>query len=197
MISKQCKSIIWDDYLRLCHASNSSATKSNLIRNILNNDVFSSIFWYRVANDLYEARKWGLRGFVRYMQKRCQRRTNIELVAGTEIGRGLRIAHRGTIVIAGKTIIGTNCTLYQNVTIGRTFGLTGGTPIIGNNVVIFPGVQVIGNIRIGDNVIIGAGSLVIKDVPSNCVVGGNPAKIISTDSSDERFISKQWQRYFI
>ena len=62
---------------------------------------------------------------------------------------------------------------------------------------IFPGVQVIGNIRIGDNVIIGAGSLVIKDVPSNCVVGGNPAKIISTDSSDERFISKQWQRYFI
>ena len=197
MISKQCKSIIWEDYLRLCHASNSSATKSNLIRNILNNDVFSSIFWYRVANDFYESGKWRLEGvIVRYMQKRCQRRTNIELVAGTVIGSGLRIAHRGTIVIAGKTIIGKNCTLHQNVTIGRTFGLTGGTPIIGNNVVIFPGAQVIGNIKIGDNVIIGAGSLVVKDVPSNCVVGGNPAKIISTDSSDERIISNQWKRYF-
>ena len=58
----------------------------------------------------------------------------------------------------------------------------GGRPIIGDNVVLGASVTIIGNIHIGNNVIIGAGSVVVKDVPDNCVVAGNPAKIIKANS---------------
>ena len=130
------------------------------------------------------------------MQKKYSRRTSISLEVGTSIGKGLRIAHRGTLVIACKVIIGDNCTLHQNTTIGRSFGLNGGTPIIGNNVVIFPGCQIVGKVRIGDNLIIGSGSVVIKNIPANFVVGGNPARVLSENSSDERICSQNWLRYF-
>lgn len=64
------------------------------------------------------------------------------------------------------------------LTIGK--GFKGGRPKIGNNVLVGANVTIIGDITIGDNVIIGAGSVVVKNVPSNCVIVGNPAKILKT-----------------
>jgi putative colanic acid biosynthesis acetyltransferase WcaB len=80
-------------------------------------------------------------------------------------------------VLNPQTVIGANCILRQSTTIGNKEP-DGKAPVIGNQVNIGANVCIIGDISIGDNVIIGAGSVVVKDIPANCVVGGNPAKII-------------------
>lgn len=92
-----------------------------------------------------------------------------------EIGRGLRVVHGDGVYLNCRSI-GDNFTVYQNVTIGS---LKGGIPVIGNNVTIYTGAVVVGNITIGDGSIIGANSYVDKDVSPNTIVVGCPAKTIS------------------
>lgn len=74
--------------------------------------------------------------------------------------------------------IGENCYINQCVTIGMVGDKR---PVIGKNVRVATGAIVIGDVRIGDNVVIGAGAVVVKDVPDNCVVVGNPARIVKKD----------------
>lgn len=87
----------------------------------------------------------------------------------------IHFAHPLGVVIGAGCSIGKNCTIFQNVTIGQKNNLY---PTIGDNVTIYPGAVVIGNIKIGNNVVIGANSVVTKDVPDNTVVAGIPAKVI-------------------
>ena len=87
----------------------------------------------------------------------------------------------GTCVVHPKTEIGSKCTIFQHVTIGSKWseGICGGeAPVIGDNVMIGAGACILGNIRIGNNAIIGCNAVVLHDVPANCVVAGNPAKIV-------------------
>lgn len=91
-----------------------------------------------------------------------------------ELGGGLLIIHGFSIIISCKRI-GSNCTLFQQVTIGAS---NTGVPDIGDNVTIYCGAKVLGGIRIGDDVLIGANAVVVSDVPSHCIVAGVPAKII-------------------
>ena len=72
--------------------------------------------------------------------------------------------------------MGKNCKIYQQVTIGYNHRLE--APVLGDNVEVCCGAKIIGGVRIGDNVLIGANSVVLKDIPSNCVVAGVPARII-------------------
>jgi serine O-acetyltransferase len=88
---------------------------------------------------------------------------------------GLKIAHYGSIVLHPQVRIGKNCVIHSSVNIGKH---KNGVPQIGNNVYIAPGVKIFGGVTIGDNVIIGANSVINKDVPSNVVVAGVPAKVI-------------------
>lgn len=102
----------------------------------------------------------------------------IELPRKLTIGKGLILYHGQALVVNFKTIIGDNCVLRNSVTIGHkklADGTMSACPRIGNNVDIGANVCIIGDVTIGDNVIIGAGAVVVKDVPSNCVVVGNPA----------------------
>jgi putative colanic acid biosynthesis acetyltransferase WcaB len=105
----------------------------------------------------------------------------IELPRKLTIGKSLSLYHGQALVVNKSTIIGTNCVLRNSTTIGHKKLADGSftkSPRIGNNVDIGANVCIIGDITIGDNVIIGAGSVVIKDVPSNCVVVGNPARVL-------------------
>ena len=93
---------------------------------------------------------------------------------------GVKFPHPVGIVIVRDVVIGKNCTIYQNVTIGKKkYGFfEDKNTVIGDNVTIFANACIIGNVNIGDNAIIGAGAIVLDDVPANAVVAGNPAKVI-------------------
>ena len=104
----------------------------------------------------------------------------IELNWNLQVGR-LKLHHGQGLLINPNVIIGQDCTLRGNTTIGNkelSDGTMSYSPIIGNNVDIGANSCIIGNIKIGENVVIGAGSVIVKDVPDNVVVAGNPVKII-------------------
>ena len=90
----------------------------------------------------------------------------------------MNFGHPIGIVIHQNAIIGSNTIIYQNVTIGRRNGNKEESPIIGKNCIIGAGACVLGNIKIGNNVKIGANSVVVTDVPDNCTVVGIPGEII-------------------
>ncbi|MDO4975407.1 MAG: serine acetyltransferase [Alphaproteobacteria bacterium] len=94
--------------------------------------------------------------------------------------RGTKFPHPIGIVINGGAKIGKNCTIWQNVTIGVAFSKRHKRefPIICDNVQIYANSVVLGGITIGNNAIVGAGSVVIDDVPDGATVAGNPARII-------------------
>lgn len=106
----------------------------------------------------------------------------VEIYPESNIGPGLQLMHVHSLVIHPNTIIGRNCTLRQSTTIGVRLKLNGhtalSTPIIGNNVDIGAHSVLLGPIKIGDNVTIGAGAIVIVSVPANSVAVGNPARVI-------------------
>ena len=100
----------------------------------------------------------------------------------TSIGKGARIFHGNGLVINADVEVGDYCTLRHSTTIGNVIdknGVDSKSPIIGNNCELGAHVIILGNVHIGDNVTIGAGSIVLKDVPSNSVAYGNPLKIKS------------------
>ena len=96
-------------------------------------------------------------------------------ITTTEIGGGLIFQHGFSSIISAKSI-GENCKIYHHVTLGYDHDLQ--APVIGNNVEVCCGAKVLGGVTVGDNVLIGAGALVVKDVPSNTVVAGVPARVI-------------------
>lgn len=98
-----------------------------------------------------------------------------------KIGKNTKFAYGGIgVVIHERAEIGENCIIGQGITIGGK-SKEPNVPKIGNNVYIAAGSRIIGNVTIGDDVVIGANSVVTKNVPSNCIVAGIPAKIIKTD----------------
>ncbi|MDX9701735.1 MAG: serine O-acetyltransferase [Candidatus Auribacterota bacterium] len=105
--------------------------------------------------------------------------TGIEIHPGAQIGRGFFIDHGMGVVIGETTIIGDYVTLYQGVTLGGTGKETGKRhPTLKNHIVVGAGAKVLGNIELGNNVRIGAGSVVVKSVPDNCTVVGVPGVIV-------------------
>lgn len=98
-----------------------------------------------------------------------------------KIKGGLVFSHGHDIVIGSEVTMGNNCTVFNGVTLGNKnleCSAEGNQPTLGNNVTLSTGAKVLGPITIGDNVIVGANSVVIHDLPSNCIAVGIPAKII-------------------
>ena len=102
-----------------------------------------------------------------------------KIFGSTKIKGGLMCYHPFATVINAKSI-GKNFQFRNGLTIGNTGNNNKMLPVIGNNVTVGVNVVIIGDIAIGDHVIIGAGSVVVKDVPSNSIIAGNPARVIRT-----------------
>lgn len=107
--------------------------------------------------------------------------TQCEIHVGTRIGGGLRLTHANGIVIHPSAVIGTNCLIFQQVTIGSNGK---GVPTIGNGVDIGAGAKLLGPITVGDNAIIGANAVVLQDVPPGATAVGIPARIITAKRMD-------------
>jgi serine O-acetyltransferase len=105
--------------------------------------------------------------------------TGIEIHPGASIGQGVFIDHGMGVVIGETAIIGDYALIYQGVTLGGTGKECGKRhPTLGENVVVGAGAKVLGNIQIGNNARIGAGSVVLRDVPADCTVVGIPGRIV-------------------
>jgi serine O-acetyltransferase len=104
----------------------------------------------------------------------------IDISPRVKLGKGLYVHNRG-IIFTDQVIAGDNLTLIGPITFGtKGVGLSNDVmgPTAGDNVTVYTGARVIGPVKIGNNVFIGANAVIIKDIPSNCVVGGVPAKIL-------------------
>ena len=113
------------------------------------------------------------------MSQRAARKTGIEIHPGARIGRGLFIDHGTGVIIGETTIIGNNVTLYQGVTLGGTGKEKGKRhPTLKDNVMVSAGAKILGSFTIGENSKIGAGAVVLKEVPPNCTVVGVPGRIV-------------------
>lgn len=172
------------DLIRYFKVSNCKSLKSK-IKAIMNNEPIFYLLLFRLGNYYKNNCKIPvirevMYFFIYFFHKITSIIMGIQIPLGTKISQGLYLPHYGTIVIHRDTIIGEHCNVGQGVTIGIAGrGEKQGVPKIGNFVYIAPGAKIIGKIDIGNNVMIGANSVVTKSIPDNAVVAGVPAKIIS------------------
>lgn len=150
------------------------------LRYVFGTPSFQYVYFFRKASN---SRMLIVCWFWMGMLHLCKLMTNIQIPAGTKIGRGFRILHFGHIVINPNAIIGSNFNIAQGVLIGNSEGKMKGVPTIGNNVYCGANCLIVGRVYIGDDVLIAPGAFVNFDVPKNSIVIGNPGKIIQKDSS--------------
>jgi serine O-acetyltransferase len=135
-----------------------------------------AILLHRLAHRLYG---WGVPLVPRVISQVSRFLTGIEIHPGATIGRRFFIDHGSGVVIGETTEIGDDVLLYQGVTLGGTGNEKGKRhPTLGNRVVVGTGAKVLGNIKIGDNVKVGAGSVVVHPVPDNATVVGIPGRVV-------------------
>jgi len=136
-----------------------------------------AIFLHRVAHRLY---RWKLYVAARLLSHFGRWLTGIEIHPGARIGRRFFIDHGMGVVVGETAEIGDDVLLYQGVTLGGTGHERGKRhPTIGNHVVVGSGAKILGNIRIGDWVKVGAGSVVAKPVPDHSTVVGIPGRVVA------------------
>ena len=141
---------------------------------------FKAIIRYRIAHKLYNHKHYFL---ARWVSQRAVRKTGIEIHPGATIGKGLFIDHGNGVIIGETAILGDNVTLYQGVTLGGTGKEHGKRhPTIGDNVMISAGAKVLGSFTVGSNSKIGAGSVVLSEVPPNSTVVGVPGRVVKRDN---------------
>ncbi|KCY22977.1 bacterial transferase hexapeptide family protein [Acinetobacter baumannii 21072] len=146
------------------------------------NRGFNYTVWFRLTSA-----KGFVGKFSRLVLARKTFKTGIDINPKTKIGYGLYIGHGGPVIINGTAVIGNNCNLSQFTTIGS---MSNNAAIIEDNVYIGPQVCILENVRIGEGAMIGAGSIITKDVEKNKVAVGNPAKVIKDVQQD--VINNKW-----
>ena len=143
---------------------------------------FQALQAHRVAHYLWQN---GRQLLALHLQSRVSELFQVDIHPAAKIGKGVFIDHATGIVVGETAVIGDNVSILHNVTLGGT-GKEGGDrhPKIGDGVLIGAGAKVLGNIRIGENARIAAGSLVLKDVVRGATVAGIPAKVVKVAPSE-------------
>lgn len=150
-----------------------------IIYQAVKNESFHAVLLYRLANYFYNRK---LKVLAKYFSYRLKRRYACTISYSAQIDAGLRFPHPYGIIIGGNVKVGKMTTIGQFVTLGGNFGLKNqlgkSVPTIGDWSFICAGSVIAGPITVGDDVIIGANSVVTKDIPDHVIAGGNPGKII-------------------
>jgi serine O-acetyltransferase len=143
---------------------------------------FHALESYRVAHALWTA---GRERLALYVQGRMTDRFAIDIHPAARMGSGIFLDHATGIVIGETAVVGDNVSMLQNVTLGGTGKDTGDRhPKIGNGVLLSAGAKVLGNITVGDNARIGAGSVVLRPIPADATAAGVPARVVRMNVGD-------------
>lgn len=181
---RECRYLILSDLYRIT----GKTTSISLLRELLIGSCFKYNFWMRscrYARTSSILLKWIIYPIARLMLRHYNYRLGISIPCPTEIGSGFLIGHYGGIVVNRFSRIGKNCNILQGVTVGETFrGKSKGYPTIGDNVYLGPGAKIIGAVKVGNDVAIGANCVVTHDIPDHAVVVGVPGRIISFQGSE-------------
>lgn len=148
-----------------------------------------AVFLARLANAIFQRSKRGGGGIAQCVKNINRVIFACDIPYQVDIPVTTKMPHQGLgVVMHPKTVIGKNCTIYQNTTFGASHGneTDDGAPILENNVMVGAGAVILGSVRIGDNVSIGANAVVTHDIPNNAVVTGVPARIIKYKVDDEK-----------
>ncbi len=144
---------------------------------------FHAILLHRLAHRLHRS---GVQLLPRVISQISRFFTGIEIHPGARVGRRFFIDHGMGVVIGETAEIGDDCLLYQGVTLGGTGKEKGKRhPTLGNRVVVGTGAKVLGDIRIGDHVKIGAGAVVVHPVPDDSTVVGVPGRVVRTGGNND------------
>ena len=147
-----------------------------------------ALILHRPAHWLY---KHNIKLIARIISQLARWFTGIEIHPGASIGRRCFIDHGMAIIIGETTEIGDDVTIYQGVTLGGTGKDTGKRhPTIGNRVMISSGAKVLGPFKVGDDVKIGAGAVVLKEIPPNCTVVGIPGPIVKRNGQSTQDLNQ-------
>lgn len=137
---------------------------------------FQALQTYRIAHWLWTE---GRQSLALYLQNRISMEFAVDIHPAAKIGQGILMDHAIGVVIGETAVVGNNVSILQGVTLGGTGKVSGDRhPKVGDFVLLSAGAKVLGNISIGDSAKVGAGSVVLKDVPPNCTVAGVPAEIV-------------------
>lgn len=167
------------DYYRMTGRQYTPSIKSFLQRHMSHNLQFAYYFRrYKEHPTL----------FLRLMLYRLSRKYGLEISPKAQIGEGMYLGHPYNITIGEEVVIGNNVNLHKGCTIGRTNRGNAGSPVIGNCVFIGINASVVGNIRIGNDVLIAPNSYVNIDVPDHSIVIGNPAVIHHKENATENYV---------
>jgi serine O-acetyltransferase len=150
-------------------------------------DAFIYNFWWRTCAYLHQfpILRYNLYLLAFMILRHYMHSLTIIVYPGTKIGSGFLISHFGGVGINPNCLIGKNFNISQGVVLGQgNRGRNKGYPVIGDNVYIGPGAKIIGAVRVGNDVAIGANCVVTHDVPDHAVVVGVPGRVISMDGAE-------------
>lgn len=164
-------------------AKNNDPAARNKFEIFLTYSGVRALSMHRFANRLY---RMHLKLLARMVSQYCKRRTGIEIHPAAKIAAGVFIDHGEGVVIGETAEVGTGTVIYQGCTLGGTGKETGKRhPTVGENCVISAGAKVLGNITVGDYAKVGAGAVVLKDVPPHATVVGVPARVVRINGSKD------------
>ena len=144
---------------------------------------FHALQTHRVAHCLWNE---GRESLALFFQNRVSGKFAVDIHPAAQLGQGIMLDHATGLVIGETAVVGNNVSILQQVTLGGTGKEDGDRhPKVGDGVLISAGAKILGNIRIGEGAKVGAGSVVLEEVPPHTTVAGVPAKVVGRPSSDQ------------